>query len=68
MRKRECPYMSECKQFVTKHDFEWKCLGKYSWNHENCFKNELLGREKRELPIMWWAYKITKEIESEKDK
>ena len=51
--------MKECKQFILKHDFEWKCLGKISWNQENCFKTKLLGiEERRELPIIWWAYRL----------
>lgn len=51
--------MNECKQFVLKHDFEWKCLGKISWNQENCFKTKSLGiEEMHELPIMWWGYRL----------
>lgn len=59
MNNHECPHMEECKQLVLKHDFEWKCLGKTSWNQENCFKTKMLGiKEKHELPRIWWANKL----------
>jgi len=59
MKNHTCPHMNECKQFVLKHDFEWKCLGKISWNQENCFKTKSLGiEEMHELPIMWWGYRL----------
>ena len=59
MKKRECPHMSECKQFILEHDFTWKCLGKHSWNHANCFKSNTLGvTEMRRLPIEWWGIKL----------
>ena len=59
MKKHECPHLSECKQFIFKHDFEWKCLGKISWNQENCFKSNLIGtKELRELPMMWWGKEL----------
>lgn len=69
MKNHECPHLSECKQFIFKHDFEWKCLGKISWNQENCFKSNLIGtKELRELPMMWWAKELLKRWkESKKD-
>jgi len=60
LKNRECPHLSECKQFIQKHDFDWKCLGEYkSWNQENC-----------ELPIMWWGYRLLdnyEKIQSQKE-
>jgi len=59
MRNGECPHMSECKQFIQEHDFNSRCLGKTSWNQENCFKTNATGiAEMRRLPIEWWAYKL----------
>ncbi len=70
MKNRECPHLSECKQFVLERDFEWKCLGEISWNQENCFKSNVIGtKELRELPMMWWATKLIdryREMKSEK--
>jgi len=59
MKNHECPHMNECKQFVLEHDFVWKCLGKKSWNQENCFKSNAIGiTEMRRLPIEWWGIKL----------
>jgi len=56
MKDNICPHLIECRRFVLKHDFEWKCLGKISWNQENCFKKGLLGeKEMRRTPLEWWA-------------
>ena len=59
MKNHECPHLIECKQFILEHDFEWKCLGKISWNQENCFKSNAIGtKELRELPMMWWGKEL----------
>jgi hypothetical protein len=64
MKDHECPHLSECKQFILKHDFVWKCLGKTSWNQENCFKSNLIGiKEMRRLPIEWWAFKLIETLD-----
>jgi hypothetical protein len=59
MKNHECPHIGECKRYVIEHDFIWKCLGKISWNHENCFKSKTIGTEDiRRLPIEWWGIKL----------
>ena len=59
MKNHECPHLNECKQFIQESDFAWKCLGKTSWNQENCFKTNKIGiTEMRRLPIEWWAIKL----------
>jgi len=70
MKNHLCPHLSECKQFIFKHDFEWKCLGKISWNQENCFRLNAIGtKELHELPMMWWAKELLKRWkESKKEK
>jgi hypothetical protein len=64
MKNHTCPHIGECKQFVVEHNFVWKCLGKISWNQENCFKsNALEVKDISRLPAVWWAMKL---IETEK--
>ena len=69
MKNHVCPHLNECRRFVLRHDFEWKCLGKISWNQENCFKKGLLGeKELRRLPIEWWAFKIIETLDKARSK
>jgi len=59
MKNRICPHLSECKQYVSEHDFVLKCSGKISWNQENCFKSKTLGtKDMPRLPVEWWAMKL----------
>jgi len=59
MKNHKCPHINECKQFVQEHDYEWYCLGKTSWNQENCFESNGRGiTEMQRLPIEWWGIKL----------
>jgi hypothetical protein len=59
MKNHICPHLNECKQYVSEHDFVWKCSGKISWNQENCFKSKTLGtKDMLRLPVEWWAMKL----------
>ncbi len=59
MKNHDCPHLNECKQFVQEQDYDWYCLGKISWNQENCFKTNGKGIiEMRRLPLEWWTIKL----------
>jgi hypothetical protein len=54
MPKGECPHIKECKQFISKKDFDIACLGKIAFNQENCFKTNKMGKTKQpKLPLEW---------------
>jgi len=72
MKNHECPHLNECKQFVQEQDYDWYCLGKTSWNQENCFKTNGKGiTEMRRLPVEWWTIKLLdryRQMQSGKEK
>lgn len=72
MKNHNCPHLNECKQFVQEQDYDYYCLGKTSWNQENCFRNNEKGIvEMRRLPIEWWAFKVIdryRQVQARKEK
>ena len=67
MKNHQCLHLDECQQHILKHDFVWKCLGKISWNQENCFKSNAIGtKDMFRLPTEWWAMKLIEAGNKEK--
>jgi hypothetical protein len=59
MKKVECPHLMECKQFIQEQEYNSRCLGKISWNQDNCFKTNGIGiTEMRKKPKEWWGHQL----------
>ena len=72
MKNHDCPHLNECKQFIQEQVYDYYCLGKTSWNQENCFKTNGKGiTEMHRLPMEWWTIKLLdryRQTQSRKEK